>query len=67
MPVFTFEKISPSAPPEPVPVMPEPRQRGVIAQFFGRFAEARVQRKIQRKTGGVIARNDDMFEKPARD
>jgi len=67
MPVFTFEKISPSARPAPVPVLPETRPRGVIAQIFGRFAEARVQRKIQRKAAGVIARNADGFEKPARD
>ncbi|MBS0532306.1 MAG: hypothetical protein JSS22_23340 [Proteobacteria bacterium] len=71
MPVFTFEKISPEkmsppATPGPVSEASEPRPRGAIAQIFSRFSEARDRRKIQRKTRGVIARND-AFQNPAQD
>jgi hypothetical protein len=48
---FSFEKISPPARREPVPATSDGKRRGIIVQLFGRFAEAR----IQRKTKGTIA------------
>ena len=47
MPVFTFEKISPSppsVPPADAPAAEKPRS--VIIQFLDRFVEARVKRTV---------------------
>jgi hypothetical protein len=59
MPAFTFEKISPPAPPAPVGDVTEAtvvrKQRGVIVQMLDRLVEARVKRTLREKNG-VIAR-----------
>ncbi len=45
MPAFSFEKISPPAPPAPVAATSVIRkQPGVIVQMLDRFVEARVRR-----------------------
>ena len=54
MPAFTFEKISPPVPHEPISPVANKKQRGVIIQMLDRVAEARVKRT---KEKGVIARN----------
>ena len=57
MPAFTFEKISPPAPPRgPIPPVANKKQRGVIVQMLDRFVEARVKRGM-REDKSVLARN----------
>jgi len=56
MPAFTFEKISPSERPGPIPPVANKKQRGLIVQILDRFAEKRVKRTLKEKKG-VIARN----------
>ena len=48
MPVFTFEKISPPVPRNPV-AADEEKPRGRIVQLLDRFAEARVRRSLRKE------------------
>jgi hypothetical protein len=54
VPVFSFEKISPSTRRGPIPPIVT-KQRGVIVQILDRFVEARVKRALKEERG-VIAR-----------
>jgi hypothetical protein len=58
MPAFTFEKISPPVRRGPVPPIVK-KQRGVIVQILGRFVEARIKRRREKR---IVARNE---RKPA--
>jgi hypothetical protein len=53
MPAFTFEKITPPPDRGPVPPVANKKQRGVIIQMLGRFAEARVTRTLKGKGGAA--------------
>ncbi|MEO6784005.1 MAG: hypothetical protein ABI407_20900 [Bradyrhizobium sp.] len=56
MPAFSFEKISPPAPGDPIPpvvsISPIVRKpRGVIVQIMDRFVEARLRRTLREPAG----------------
>jgi hypothetical protein len=56
MPAFSFEKISPPAPRDPiqplVSIAPDVRKpRGVIVQIMDRFVEARLRRTLRGPAG----------------
>ena len=55
MPAFTFEKISPPAPPSrgPIPPIANKKQRGVIVQMLDRFVEARIKRTTLKGKGAA--------------
>jgi hypothetical protein len=48
MPAYTFEKLSPSPPRDPVAPRPEKR-RGMIVQMFGRLMDLRPRRSFRRE------------------
>ena len=60
MPVFTFEKISPSVRRGPAPPEPE-KPRGVISQMIDRFAERRARRAL-RDERNPLRRDDKQVE-----
>ena len=62
MPAFMFEKISPSARREPLPVASETKPSGILMKMFGRLPGARV------RTGkSPIQPNDSAGAAPAQD
>ena len=55
MPAFSFEKISPPAPRDPIQplvgIAPVRKPRGVIVQIMDRFVEARLRRTLRGPAG----------------
>ena len=58
MPVFTFEKISPPAPPGAI-APAEKKPRGVIVQLLDRFVETRIRRTLREERSAIVRPETD--------